>query len=93
MVFGVASRDAEIRVSPYELYRNEWEILGSMAINGTFQRARDLLASGRVSVRPLITRVAGLDAVATILGRPKSASELKTLIDPSGGGTEPQRLR
>ena len=43
---------------------------------------RVLRARGRVGIRPLITRVAGLDAVATILGRPKSASELKTLVDP-----------
>lgn len=85
MFFGVAARGAEIRISPYDVYRNDWEILGSMAINGTFRRARELLAGGRVSVRPLITRVAGLEDVAEILGRPKSAAELKTLIQPHSG--------
>ena len=83
MYFGVASPSAEIRVRPYEIYRRDWEIIGSMAINGTFQQARDLLAAGRITVRPLITRVCGLDDVAGILGRAKASAELKTLIRPA----------
>ena len=83
MLFGVAPAGAEIRIRPYDVYRNDWEILGSMAINYTFQQARDLLAAGRISVRPLMTQVAALEEVAAILARPKSPSELKTLIAPS----------
>ena len=85
MFFGVASPSAEIRVRPYEIYRRDWEIIGSMAINGTFLQARDLLARGRVEVRPLISRVCSLDDVAEILGRPKGMDELKTLIRPGDG--------
>jgi len=83
MFFGVASPGAEISIKPFDVYHNDWEILGSMAINYTFQRARDLLAAGRIDVRPLITRTADLDDVADILGRPKTATELKTLIRPT----------
>ena len=54
-----------------------------MAINYTFQQARDLLAAGRIDVKPLITQVVGLDDVAAILGRPKTAMELKTLVRPN----------
>jgi threonine dehydrogenase-like Zn-dependent dehydrogenase len=85
MFFGVASPSAEIRVRPFEVYRRDLEIIGSMAINGTFQPARDLLASGRVVVRPLISRVCSLDDVAGTLGRPKGLAELKTLIRPADG--------
>jgi threonine dehydrogenase-like Zn-dependent dehydrogenase len=80
MFFGVASPQAEIRIRPFDVYRHDWQVLGSMAINHTFQQARDLLAAGRISVRPLITRVATLDEVGAILGRPKPPNELKTLI-------------
>jgi 2-desacetyl-2-hydroxyethyl bacteriochlorophyllide A dehydrogenase len=83
MFFGVASPNDEIKVRPFDVYRNDWEILGSMAINYTFQQARDLLAAGRISVRPLITRVAALGEVAEILGRGKSGVELKTLVAPN----------
>lgn len=83
MFFGVASPKAEIRIKPFDVYHQDWEILGSMAINYTFQQARDLLAAGRIDVKPLITRIAGLDDVADILGRPKTATELKTLVRPN----------
>jgi threonine dehydrogenase-like Zn-dependent dehydrogenase len=52
-------------------------------INYTFGQARDLLAAGRIDVKPLITQIAGLDEVAAILARPKTSAELKTLIRPN----------
>jgi len=84
MFFGVASPAAEVTVKPFDVYHQDWEILGSMAINNTFQQARDLLAAGRIDVASLLTSVASLDEVAGILGRPKTPSELKTLIAPNG---------
>ncbi|HVL54667.1 MAG TPA: alcohol dehydrogenase catalytic domain-containing protein [Vitreimonas sp.] len=84
MFFGVAPRDAAISIRPFDVYHRDWEILGSMAINGTFQQARDLLAAGRLEVKPLLTRVVGLDDVAGILGAPKGDDELKTLVRPGG---------
>jgi threonine dehydrogenase-like Zn-dependent dehydrogenase len=82
MFFGVASPGAEIRVKPFDVYHQDWQVIGSMAINYTYQQARDLLAAGRIDVAPLLTRVAGLDDVAGILGRPKTPTELKTLVAP-----------
>ncbi len=83
LLFGVAPPSARIAISPFEVFKQDWEILGSQAINYTFQQARDLLAAGRIAARPLISGVAGLASVAPILGRPKGDDELKTLIDPS----------
>jgi 2-desacetyl-2-hydroxyethyl bacteriochlorophyllide A dehydrogenase len=80
--FGVAPPGAEIRIRPFDVYRHDWQIIGSMAINYTFGQARDLLAAGRIDVKPLITRIAGLGEVGAILGRPKTSTELKTLIAP-----------
>ena len=85
MFFGVASPRDTVRINPFDIYRKDWQIIGSMAINYTYQQARDLLASGRIDVKPLLTHVASLDELAGILGRPKAATELKTLISPSRG--------
>jgi 2-desacetyl-2-hydroxyethyl bacteriochlorophyllide A dehydrogenase len=85
LLFGVAPPNARIAISPFDVFKQDWEILGSQAINYTFQQSRDLLAAGRILARPLITRVAGLADVPPILGQPKAAGELKTLIDPSLG--------
>ena len=83
MLFGVAPPGASVRIDPFEVYHRDWEIIGSMAINGTFGRARDLIASGRVVVRPLLTRVAGLEDVAGILSTRKAPAELKVMVAPS----------
>jgi threonine dehydrogenase-like Zn-dependent dehydrogenase len=83
LLFGVAPPSARIALSPFDVFKQDWEILGSQAINYTFQQARDLLASGRIAAKPLISRVLGLGDVAHILGRPKGDNELKVLIDPS----------
>ena len=83
MFFGVAPPSAEIQLRPFEVYHHDWEIIGSMAINYTFQQARDLIASGRVSVRPLLSRIAQLADVPDILGNPKDPSDLKVMIAPN----------
>jgi threonine dehydrogenase-like Zn-dependent dehydrogenase len=84
MFFGVAPPEAKIAISPFDVYHQDWEILGSMAINYTFQQAHDLLSSRRIHVQSLITSVVDLDDVGDILRRPKEAGELKTLVAPNG---------
>ena len=84
MFFGVASPTAEIRINPFDVYHNDWQILGSMAINHTFQQARDLISSGRVAVHPLLTRRVALEDVAEILSSPKPPADLKVMVEPNG---------
>ncbi len=81
--FGVAPAQAEIVLRPFDVYHNDWEIIGSMAVNYTMAQALDLLASGRIRVSPLATRQEGLAALPAILGAPKPAGEMKTFICPS----------
>ncbi len=45
--FGVTPKDATIRISPYDLFHNDWTIIGSFALCYTFQPAIAMLASGR----------------------------------------------
>lgn len=87
LLFGVAAPDVTVSVNPFDVYHQDWEIIGSMAINYTFQQARDLLASGRVRVRPLLTRVAALEDVAGILETPKGPTEQKVMVSPAAHAT------
>jgi threonine dehydrogenase-like Zn-dependent dehydrogenase len=84
LYFGVAAPSARISISPFDVYHRDWEIIGSMAINTTFQRARDHLAAGRIDVAPLLSQVGTLEDIVGILSRPKTVTELKTLIAPNG---------
>lgn len=84
LFFGVAAPAARITISPFDVYHRDWEIIGSMAINTTFQQARELMASGRLDLSPLLTTIGSLDDVAGILQRPKTPAELKTMIAPNG---------
>jgi D-arabinitol dehydrogenase (NADP+) len=56
-VFGVAPEDARIRISPYELFRRDLTLVGSFAVNKTFQEAISLIESGTVAVSPLVSHV------------------------------------
>jgi threonine dehydrogenase-like Zn-dependent dehydrogenase len=55
LVFGVSAADALIKVSPFRVYNDEITITGSMAILRSFAPALELLASGTVDVRPLLS--------------------------------------
>jgi threonine dehydrogenase-like Zn-dependent dehydrogenase len=78
--FGVAPRDSEIRVNPFELYHNDWTLIGSMAINHTFPQALDWLTQGRIDVKPLISETIELDQLADFLEQPKGRDLLKVQV-------------
>jgi D-arabinitol dehydrogenase (NADP+) len=56
-VFGVAPHDARISISPYELFRRDLSLVGSFAVNKTFQEAISLIESGAVDLAPLVSHV------------------------------------
>lgn len=56
-VFGVAPDDARIQVSPFEFFRRDLALVGSFAVNKTVQEAIDLIESGAVDVRSLVSHV------------------------------------
>jgi L-iditol 2-dehydrogenase len=63
VIFGFAPEGAKATFSPFEVLSRELSILGGWVNPYTFPRAIDLLASGKVDVRPLITTYLNLDEV------------------------------
>ncbi len=55
MQFGVAPNQATIKLRPYDIFRNDWEIVGSFALCYTFQQAIAWMSSGVVDVAPLVS--------------------------------------
>ena len=48
LIFGVASGDASVSLSPFRIYNDEITVLGSMAVLNSFGAAADLMAAGAV---------------------------------------------
>jgi 2-desacetyl-2-hydroxyethyl bacteriochlorophyllide A dehydrogenase len=82
--FGVASPDARAQVSPYDVYRREITITGSMAVLHSFERAAELFAAGVLDTDVLITRQAPLDDYADALDAFGRGEGLKTQVLPGG---------
>ena len=53
--FGVTPMDASIRLRPYDLFRNDWTVIGSFALCYTFLPAIAWLANGVVDVTKLVS--------------------------------------
>lgn len=78
--FGVAPKDTEIKLNPFDLYHKDWTLIGSMAINQTFLQALEWLKEGRIDVKPLISRTIALEELGGFLGEPKEPDLLKVQV-------------
>jgi len=82
LLFGVASEEARISVSPYEIYRKEISITGSFTNPFTHDRAIALLASGRIQVDDLISHRLSIEEVPKGIELAESGTATKVLILP-----------
>jgi len=82
LVFGVSAADAAIAASPFRIYNDEITITGSMAILRSFAPAVELLASGAVDVRPLLSAPLPLGEFGEALDRVRSGRGIKTHVRP-----------
>jgi 2-desacetyl-2-hydroxyethyl bacteriochlorophyllide A dehydrogenase len=81
--FGVCPNDAQIQIHPYQVFRNDWHIIGSFALCYTFQEAIRLLQGGIVQVECLISHRLPLEqAEAAFTSIQRDPSRLKVLITP-----------
>jgi 2-desacetyl-2-hydroxyethyl bacteriochlorophyllide A dehydrogenase len=83
LVFGVSPAEAAISVSPFRVYNDEITITGSMAILRSFGPAIDLLASGAVDPRPLLSDPLPLEHFGEALNRVRAGHGIKWHVRPS----------
>src|SRR5258706_10779704 len=60
-VFGVCPADARASFVPYDVFRKDLSIIGSFAVNRTFQESIAMIKSGAIQVEPLISHTLPLE--------------------------------
>ena len=81
--FGVSRPDVTVPFSPYDVYRREITITGSMAVLHSFSRAVDLLAAGFLDPADFVTARAPLSDYGPALEAFRAGAGLKTLVLPA----------
>ncbi|GAB2612434.1 alcohol dehydrogenase [Paractinoplanes abujensis] len=80
--FGVAGYDARVAIEPYEIYRREITITGSMAVLHSFDRAGQMLAAGVLDPSVFVSHRFPLSGYAEALGQFRAGVGRKILIEP-----------
>ena len=80
--FGVANYDARVEIEPYEIYRREITITGSMAVLHSFDRAGELRAAGVLDPSIFVSHRYPLTSYAEALDQFRAGVGRKILIEP-----------
>jgi len=80
--FGVTPMDASIQVRPYDIFRNDWTIIGSFALCYTFQPAIAWLANNVIDVTPLVSHQVTLNDFAGAFHQFAAGKTLKVHVKP-----------
>lgn len=83
MIFGVASEEARISLSPFRIYNEEITIVGSMAVLSSFQPALDLLSSGVIDAQAMLTEALSLEDFPRALDLMRRGEGVKTQVLPN----------
>ncbi len=81
-VFGVAAAHATATFSPFQVYKGEITIVGSMAVLHSFGRAVDLMARGAVDAETMISYTYPLDKYGAAVDAFRAGSGRKLQIRP-----------
>lgn len=83
LVFGVPPEDATIEVSPFDVFYDELELVGTYSLTpGTFARAITLLETDRIDVESLVTDEYTLDEIQGAFDRMGEQDGLKQMVYP-----------
>jgi len=82
LVFGVASAEAQAKFSPFDVYRDEIRIIGSMAVLQSFERALALVAQGAIDCEAMVSHRFPLDDYAAAIDTFRSGAGLKIQVVP-----------
>ena len=78
----MAGYDARVAIEPYEIYRREITITGSMAVLHSFDRAGQLLAAGVLDPSIFVSHRFPLTSYADGAGSVPAGVGRKILIEP-----------
>jgi 2-desacetyl-2-hydroxyethyl bacteriochlorophyllide A dehydrogenase len=78
--FGVADANATIQLKPFEVFKHDWTILGSMAVHYTFIPSLRWLSEGRIRVDHLVSKVISLEQCVDFFEQEKNKDHLKIQI-------------
>ena len=82
LVFGVASGDATVSLSPFRIYNDEITVLGSMAVLNSFGAATDLMAAGAIDTAPLLGPPFSLAEFPRALASVRGGEGIKVQVEP-----------
>ena len=82
LVFGVAPMQATIKLRPYDIFRNDWTIVGSFALCYTFQPAIAWLLNGVIDIGPLVSHTLPLADFPDALDMFARGETLKVQLRP-----------
>jgi 2-desacetyl-2-hydroxyethyl bacteriochlorophyllide A dehydrogenase len=81
--FGVAPADAKAGYSPFRVYRDEINIVGTMAVLNTFGRAVEMFEAGAIKSAPMISHSFTLDDYSEALDTFRNGTGRKLQIRPN----------
>lgn len=82
MLFGLGSPNDEILVKPFELFKKEVTIKASFINPYTQSRALDILKSGKLDIKSLISHEISLEDLTEVLTNPQKRSFGKVIVNP-----------
>ncbi|GAA3806881.1 MULTISPECIES: zinc-dependent alcohol dehydrogenase family protein [Amycolatopsis] len=82
LVFGVAPAEARVALSPFRIYNDEITVVGSMAVLHSYGAALDLVASGAIDTKALLTDALPLERFPDALDLMRSGAGLKVQVLP-----------
>ncbi|QBI19466.1 alcohol dehydrogenase [Egibacter rhizosphaerae] len=85
LLLGVAPADAVAGFSPYELFKRELTLLGSMSKRYSFQPALDLLHRGAIDLHSLVDQPLPLESYVDAVERVARGEGMKTVLAPDAG--------
>lgn len=81
--FGVAPVEAKAGYSPFRVYRDEINIVGTMAVLNTFGRAVEMFEAGAINSAPMISHSFSLDDYSEALDKFRKGTGRKLQIRPN----------
>lgn len=82
LLFSVPAPDAMLSLPLFDVYKKELKIIGSMINPDTHQRAVNLINSGKLEIKKLITHTFGLHQLDEAIHEQMSGGSIKVVIHP-----------